>query len=102
MILTLATTSSAAESRITVEQASEQVVLPLHKMLTVYREKRKKTVETPLKLRGVSAVYWKISGRPRVVKPLAANSVTTTLFCPLEQWQISSFPSSLQPTTIPT
>ena len=53
MILTLATTSSAAESRITVEQASEQVVLPLHKMLTVYREKRKKTVETPLKLREV-------------------------------------------------
>nr|DAD85748.1 MAG TPA: hypothetical protein [Siphoviridae sp. ctb1k4] len=59
-------------------------------------------LETPLKLRGVSAVYWKISGRPRVVKPLAANSVTTTLFCPLEQWQISSFPSSLRPTTIPT
>ncbi|MDB7869257.1 hypothetical protein, partial [Flavonifractor plautii] len=43
-------------------------------------------LETPLKLRGVSAVYWKISGRPRVVKPLAANSVTTTLF-----WVVSRF-----------
>lgn len=41
-------------------------------------------------------------GLPTTVKPDAVNSVTTTLFCPLEQWQTSSFPASFRPTTMPT
>ena len=46
---------------------------------------------SPLKLMDVSGLlYEKLSGRPRSAKPLAASSVTTTLFWPLEQWQTSS------------
>ncbi len=38
-----------------------------------------------------------MAGLPRAVKPLAANSVTTTLLAPLEQWQIGSFPALALP-----
>ncbi len=38
---------------------------------------------------------------PMAIKPTSAQSVTTTLFLPLEQWQIRRPPFSLRPTTTP-